>query len=274
MRKQYAFYSILLLVILLLAGCKTKQIKTTTPDVVNETADIELLFKEVMAMQPSYQTLNISQMEAQLMLDNRDFSLRCTVKAKRGEFITISILPVLGIEIYRITFTPKSFIVLDRLNRQYCENDYSYLKKLTGFNINFDHVEALLSAQLFLLEGTTSVTSFKKNFNLQLSDTTYKLLANQKIGTLLHQFEVSPTYQIKSTALTENTLEVISFAYDNYQIQGDVTYPMNMSVRITNQDRAATVDLVIKKAVFNKEVEAVSADLTRYTKVSCSQALP
>ena len=59
-----------------------------------------------------------------LTLDEHQYTMSCTIQMWRNELITISLQPMLGIEMARIEATQDSVWVFDKLNRRYAVLSY------------------------------------------------------------------------------------------------------------------------------------------------------
>ncbi|MDR1592520.1 MAG: DUF4292 domain-containing protein [Prevotellaceae bacterium] len=272
-RRNYLLWTVAMVCLLGMCGCKSRQQQKALPSAGVELQSAETLVKNILVAQPDYNTINISQMEALVTWNERTFSLRCNVKAVRNENITISILPMLGIEMYRIILTPKTFTILDKLNRQYCENSYDFLTKELNISLDFESVQALLTAQLFSFDGQSPAV-LKKTFVAETHPDKYSLTALKQVGNKRHRFDILPSWQIAGTALSQNGLDIFTFSYGNYTLHSGVSFPTTLSAKVITPQRTVSVDFKVNKIDFNKPANLSETDLSRYSSVTCNKLLP
>ena len=108
----------LLLMVVLLAGCKTSKVVKTTP------------------VEPAYLSSKL-----QLTVPNKNGSM----KMKSGERIQLSVLmPVFRSEVMRMEVTPDEVLLIDRMNKRYVRATRDELKGILPENADFDRLEKLL----------------------------------------------------------------------------------------------------------------------------------
>ena len=103
----------LLLMVVLLAGCKTSKVVKTTP------------------VEPAYLSSKLQ--------------LTVPMKMKSGERIKLSVLmPVFRSEVMRMEVTPDEVLLIDRMNKRYVRATRDELKGILPENADFDRLEKLL----------------------------------------------------------------------------------------------------------------------------------
>ena len=113
----------LLLLVMLLAGCKTSKVVKTAP------------------VEPAYLSSKL-----QLTVPNKNGSITVSgsMKMKSGERIQLSVLmPVFRSEVMRMEVTPDEVLLIDRMNKRYVRATRE-LKELLPENADFDRLEKLL----------------------------------------------------------------------------------------------------------------------------------
>lgn len=114
----------LLLMVVLLAGCKTSKVVKTTP------------------VEPAYLSSKL-----QLTVPNKNGSMTVSgsMKMKSGERIQLSVLmPVFRSEVMRMEVTPDEVLLIDRMNKRYVRATRDELKGILPENADFDRLEKLL----------------------------------------------------------------------------------------------------------------------------------
>ena len=70
-------------------------------------------------------------------LNKHTFDANCVVKVWKNELIVLSVVPLLGIEMFRIEATPECITIFDKLNRRYAIMHYEELNKLLPIHLSF-----------------------------------------------------------------------------------------------------------------------------------------
>lgn len=135
----------LLIIVVLLVGCKsTKRLTTTVPEVTAPEVVI-----------PSYLASRL-----QLTLPGKGGSVTVggTLKMKGRERLQISLLmPILRTEIGRIEITPDEVLLVDRMNKRFVRATKEELKDILPQNIPFSRLEKILT-DASLPGGKTELT--------------------------------------------------------------------------------------------------------------------
>lgn len=108
-------------------------------------------------------------MSFNLQVDDKDITVPGTLRMRKDEVIRIQLfMPVLGIEVGRLEFTPQYVLIIDRLHKEYIKADYNQVDFLQKQGVNFYSLQALFWNQL-LLPGTQKVSeSDLKKFDADL----------------------------------------------------------------------------------------------------------
>lgn len=220
MMKAKIKYLLLLTIILLAISCKNKQhniiavppeidtnVTTTIIDTPqNVPANIYTLSYQWYSSRMSINVSNLQQNKSIISL-----SVFFVNKRDSAIFINIS---KLGIEGARIVLTPDSVKYNNHLNQEYYWGDYSIIKKIFGFDIDFYCIQALLLAE----DLPHYEPSFTKN-NINNEIVYYNQLRKNNINnTLLEEKIVTDTNSfIKEHNIKEiSTLSSINLRYGNY----------------------------------------------------------
>lgn len=76
-------------------------------------------------------------------------SFNANLRMKSDSIIWISISPALGIEVVRVSLTKDTIRMLDRLNNEYALKDFNYLNNLFDVSVNYQVLQAILTANYF-----------------------------------------------------------------------------------------------------------------------------
>jgi hypothetical protein len=256
----------LLLVVAMLSSCKTKQISTTS----SELGVVDYTVTQVLQQQPQFTYVNISKMDVVANYGTQQLSFRATVKAVTDSLLVFSVQPLLGVEMFRLEFTPTSFRIIDKWNRKYTDNTYDFLRYSLGVDINFNAIQALLFNQLFLVDGTAVSPN---QFVVETLPQEPTRLVHLGTG-LIQRFELVD----KQMAIAKSELIVdkgrLTCSYANHRMQNAVRFPMTMNITMQFGGKVADLACETTQLEFNKPFEYSTINLERYEKVAFSKIIP
>ena len=255
----------LLLVVAMLSSCKTKQITTTS----SESSVVDYTVEQVQQQQPQFSYLNISKMDIVANYGTQQLSFRATVKAVTDSLLVFSVQPLLGVEMFRLEFTPTSFRIIDKWNRKYTDNTYDFVRYSLGVDVNFNVIQALFFNQLFVVDGVVAPNQFVVE---TLPQEPTRLV---HLGTgLIQRFELVD----KQMAIAKTELIVdkgrLTCTYANHRMQNGVRFPLALNITMQVGGKLADVDCQISQLEFNKSFEYSTVNLERYEKVAFSKIIP
>ena len=255
----------LLLVVAMLSSCKTKQITTTS----SESGVVDYTVTQVQQQQPQFSYLNISKMDIVANYGTQQLSFRATVKAVTDSLLVFSVQPLLGVEMFRLEFTPTSFRIIDKWNRKYTDNTYDFVRYSLGVDVNFNVIQALFFNQLFVVDGVVAPNQFVVE---TLPQEPTRLV---HLGTgLIQRFELVD----KQMAIAKTELIVdkgrLTCTYANHRMQNGVRFPLALNITMQVGGKLADVDCQISQLEFNKSFEYSTVNLERYEKVAFSKIIP
>lgn len=255
----------LLLVVAMLSSCKTKQVTTTS----SELSVVDYTVAQVQQQQPQFSYLNISKMDIVANYGTQQLSFRATVKAVTDSLLVFSVQPLLGVEMFRLEFTPTSFRIIDKWNRKYTDNTYDFVRYSLGVDVNFNVIQALFFNQLFVVDGVVAPNQFVVE-TLPQEPTRLVHLATG----LIQRFELVD----KQMAIAKTELIVdkgrLTCTYANHRMQNGVRFPLALNITMQVGGKLADVDCQISQLEFNKSFEYSTVNLERYEKVAFSKIIP
>jgi len=140
MRRSFEPIFFLLILLLVISGCKTKRVLTKSPLLpLSEKAIIAQLEANAFEFSTLSAKLDVS---AVTETENRSFKVNMRVAADSA--IWMSITPALGIEAARAMVSEDSLKFIDKLSDKYYMGDYRALDSLFGYEAQYDFLENLL----------------------------------------------------------------------------------------------------------------------------------
>jgi len=267
------FLKIGLILLVVLTGCKSRQIAKKTSLTTPQTA--EYIVNQVLKSQNDLSFVNIARAETNISFIGRNFYFVSNVRIIKNQEIVISAV-VLGMEIFRVQVLPTSFYIFDKYHRQYSQNSYDDLTQMFGTKISYQVIENILTNRLFMLSETDAVSErveLQKAFSIVQLLEKYIMVAKQKTGTFTHFFDISPDFKILATSLNEDSNEILSVNYSDFNIKNGVLFPMKIDLRANLKGKSLSANFDVKKIDINKKIEIVPINIERYKKVDLSTIL-
>lgn len=98
--------------------------------------------------------------------DSVTHSISGTLRIRKDSLIWISIAP-LGIDAYKIQFTPDSIMFLNVLKKEYFVNSYEYFENRFQTEVSFSNLQSIFTNEIFLYSETDEEKNEKYNTDSQ-----------------------------------------------------------------------------------------------------------
>lgn len=249
---------------LALTGCRSKRAaQKPVEDMSAYTA------AEVMRQQPQFRSMNIAKMDVLATYGQHQMSFKATARLFTDSLLQLSIQPMMGVEMFRVDFTPTDFRIVDKWNRRYTENTYDYLRYKLGVDFSFDLLQRIVSNQLFLVDKQVESTDFV----VEKFEGEATRLVHLSQG-MIQRFElVEPMAIAKAEVLTEQAR--LTCNYSGHRVQNGVRFPNEFLLTISADHQQVTLTCTVQKIEFNKSFEPLrTLALEKYEKVPFSKIIP
>ena len=258
--------------LLILSGCKTRQI-AQKPTQEQPRINICELTQKAYEAQPQFATMNISKLTMSVDYDNMNFTFKSSIRIVTDSIISISIQPALGIEMFRAEFTPQHFTIYDKLNRCYSQNSYEYIKLSWGIDVNYKAIEALFSHQIFTPQSTKPQEICKDFKVYNIADTT-SIVSTTPIGKFTQQFDIDVNNnRLTMTGVRHENDLVIAITYGALKAFDKILFPQDVYLQTTMTEANVAASLNIEKIKFNEPYSTSSLNISRYKKVGLMDLL-
>ena len=180
--------------------------------------------------------------------------LKGIIRIKEGEFIWISLKPIMGIELGRVLFTSDSIKYIDRMKNEYFMENYSYIKKMFGFDLNYKSIEAILTNRFFVYPPDNTILSYYLVNNESVKANTLSAIGIFSDINMNHSIVFSDikNYIVSNNINLLDKNQQISFTYSEFQIINGKNFPKNIFVRIFENNKILTIDFNYKTIVTDK----------------------
>ncbi len=227
-RRSIYLYTTLLLVALL-TGCKSSKKVATVEmgDAKTHAGFFDSIQKQAFAFNSM-----TARIQADVKLGKNDISSRVDLKILKDEALQLSIVPFLGVEVFRVEMTPDSVLVIDRMNRQYVYESFVNLKGKLPITFNYYNLQALFVNRLFF-PGEKEVTSKHYNkFLLKQEGSMAEVRAKDSMG-MQYTFLADGEEKLLSTYITDAANRyAVQWTYADFRINGDQPFPNLMDTQV------------------------------------------
>lgn len=264
--KLHTLVTLVLVLVLGLSSCKTKQVSTL--DTVNvETYTVSQVLKE----QPTFDCVNMSKVELVVTYGTQQLSFRGFIKGYSDSLLVISVQPLLGIEMLRVEFTPEKFIIVDKMNRRYTENTYDFLRYKLSVPLDFKLIQSLFYNQLFVVGNDTVAANRFIVESLPSEPTRLVRLASG----IIQRFELlNKQMTIGKSEILMSDVGRITTVYTGHSNQNGIYFPSQVEWSVQAANKSLALQCSINKIEFNKPFVYQAINLERYEKVVFSKIIP
>ena len=123
------------IVLLVLAGCGAKKKVVAQPE-------------EPVVQVPTWHTCLIARAQAEVRTNSQQFSSTITMQVVHDSMLVISVMPLFGMEMFRLEATPTELIAIDKMHGQYAKATYAEVNRRLTPTVNWDVLQQLCSAEL------------------------------------------------------------------------------------------------------------------------------
>lgn len=239
--KQIAYISLILL--LVSCGGSKKAVRASEADI--STAK---LVDEYYAG-----TLNYTTFEAKTRAkytSNGDVKPGVTVQIRIEKDKTIWMDgSLLGFSGARALITPTTIKFYDKLNRQYFDNDFSFLSEYAGINLNFNQLQRLLTGQ--------TIYDLRESKYIFAKEQDYFRVTPKKANPLfdlLFEIGTQPFIVQKQEVTVKEDQSTMYISYGAYTQVENKPFPTKMQLKANDGKHLTQIDIEYKNIDLNKSL--------------------
>ncbi len=246
-------YGFLIIFISVFFSCNIFK-KNITKNEKSENPEISTLIKNVQSEELRFQTFSAGFYGT--YSDNKQkLPLKGIIKIKKDSFIWITIRPFMGIELARILLTNDSIKYIDKINNNYFEENYSYIKKKYGFSFNYKLLENCLTNKMF----TYPITEKIENYLFSENDSSF-LLQNEFTEHSIkynHLLTIDRDFYLKKNklALKDNS-NFAEFNYSEFKQLKSKMVPYKIIINFKNTKTTGHAELNFKNIITDNTISA------------------
>jgi hypothetical protein len=216
--------------IMIVQGCRARKSVPVTPTVGNSIPEV---FASAGSNAFSCDWFS-GKASISTKLEGRSMSFSANFRIRPDSVIWVSVSPGLGLEVVRAMITRDSVKVLDRLNTSYVSEDFRYLKQITGLDVNFEQLQALLFGNILGFGGPESFTAISQN------DKIFVVSATRGAGTKTpdQTYWIDATsYRIKNLKITDSqNKRTMEGAFSDHKPENGLLFPYTSRLVVTSTD--------------------------------------
>lgn len=260
--------------IVLISSCKSsKTIISNDGSVVAKTHD--QVVKDVLSAETDYKTIS-GKIALEMISGSKESGMKVNSQLKivRDEIIQLSIrAPFINSEVFRLSITPDSVYVIDRLSKKYAVENIKDLEQQRGVQFNYNNLQALFTDALFI-PGKKKVSESDYNaYDITMSGGKYHLQIKDKVG-LSYRFVIDPNDRVSETNITARDGKYsLRWIYTDFVKESASLYPTTMEANVNFNKKRVRLIMSNSGLEFNKELTVDNSLPTKYTKVSVSDIL-
>ncbi len=271
-----SYYKILTLVFVIstlffISSCKSK--KTITAEGTLEKKSHTQIINDALSSEISYRTIS-TKGSIEIKAGSSSQKVPAVFKMVKDSILQASIrIPILGGEAMRVTFTPDSIIIIDRLKKQYVAERFSDSKVITDFDFNFYNLQALFTNKLFIPGNREIGEKDFEKYNISSANNVYLLKTKGK-GNLSYNFAVDASNHVASTLIYNDKQNItLQWSYNDFVNDNSLIYPTRMEAKVDISKKRLDVNINYDKLEINKSFNIDNSISTRYTEVEFSDLI-
>lgn len=260
--------------IALFASCKSsKAIVSNDGSVATKSHD--QVVKDVLAAETDYKTIS-GKIALEMIAGSKESGMKVNSQLKivRNEIIQLSIrAPFINSEVFRLSITPDSVCVIDRLAKKYAVENIKDLERERGIQFNYNNLQALFTDALFI-PGKNKVSASDYNaYDITMSGGKYHLETKDEAG-LSYRFVIDPNDRVSETNMVARGGKYsLRWVYTDFVKESASLYPTTMEANVDFNKRRIKLIMSNSGLEFDKELSVDNSLPTKYTKVSVSDIL-
>ncbi|MDU1890138.1 MAG: DUF4292 domain-containing protein [Dysgonomonas sp.] len=182
-------------------------------------------------------------------------------------------IPILGGEAMRVTFTPDSIVIVDRLKKQYVAERFTDSKTIADFDFNFYNLQALLTNKLFIPGNKAVVQKDFEKYNISTTEELYLLQTKGK-GNLSYNFAVDASNHVASTLIYNEKKNItLQWSYNDFIEENKQVYPTKMQAKVDISKKRVDINISYDKLDIDKSFNIDNSISSKYTKVDIKDLL-
>lgn len=239
-----------------ISSCKTKKTETTTEDArVSTKSDV-------------FRTLSIDKMSFSLTLAGTELNSSGSIRIARDSVIICSIMPLPGMEFFRIAINKQGVIMINRVDKKFVSVTYDEMRK-NGMELNYQAFEAMLTNRLFLY----GEDYFPKASDFGATEMNGRVKLMRTKGNVLQEFEYNSSKELASGSLSIGADYFTEWRYSDYFNVKNIRYPRTTFLSIKKGTVRRDITMTVENIELDKDRNFEVKIPSSYQKITMDEFL-
>jgi hypothetical protein len=202
------------------------------------------LFKEIEENLFQYNTLLMKKMDCNVDFKGNKFSFKGSCFIRRDSQIVISVVPLMGIELFKICITPAQYTIIDRTKKQVIQGNIGDLKTKYQLDFSYSDIQNILVNGFFGIQcDNNEIKECFKKFKTGDNNKQYylrsyrerkleKLEKTNSENLLFFEYLIDPVlFRISNVSIREMPNDgKVEVSYKDFSKEDDLVFPHKISI--------------------------------------------
>lgn len=249
------------LVLALSISCAPKKRILSDGDEVRISGVAKAAVLEGVARQQLHYTTFSGRAKSNLTINEKErYDVTANVRIARNEAIWISVTALMGVEIARISITPDSIRIINRLRSEYVEKPFAYLHNFTGNGLDFLSLQQLLQGDVIgqATGNDTEVWQYARGY-----------LLKKHIGGLDYAMQLDSDYRNNHTLVIDAMAQgqQLEAFYSNYQTIAGNAFPHQVDILISTPGLTLRSEMRYSRVAYDEKIDMPFSVPSRYSEI-------
>lgn len=249
----------LVLAFLLSCGPKKRIVSSGVSEMRVSGAAKTAVLDQIAQRQLRYATFS-GRAKSNLTINGKErYDVTANVRIVHDEAIWISVTALMGIEIARISITPDSIKVINRLQSEYIKKPIAYLYHFTGSGLDFLSLQRLMVGDAIgqITRGEVEVWQNANGYLLE-----------KQSGDLHYVAQFDIDYRNNYTSIDEKARgQELEAFYSNYQTTAGNIFPHQVDISIVTPSLTLQSEMRYSRVVYDEKVDMPFSIPSRYSEI-------
>lgn len=251
-------------------GCKSldRIFVGSATDALDEDELVDLIIDK----QLNYQDIFYKRAFIEIEQNGKNQAVRANIYLKKDSAIIVSVVPIMGIELYRLLLDKEGVYLIDRMNRTTSEMDYASISKRVLVDFNYDQIQSILTNGVFTYP-VNNIQSLRK-FSGSKKETHYSLtsagVSRFRSDESFQIVDILPDlFRISNAYISYPKKEIsMNIAYSDFvSLSGDIPFPSKIVIQGNKSQEAIVLTLTFPSVDINGNQSLLFSIPPSYAKV-------
>ncbi len=215
-----------------------------------------------------FRTLSIDKMTFSLTLAGTEMNSSGSIRIARDSVIICSIMPLPGMEFFRIAINKQGVIMINRVDKKYVSVSYEEMRK-KGMELNYQAFEAMLTNRLFLY----GEEYFPKASDFGATEMNGRVKLTRTKGNVLQEFEYNSSKELASGSLSIGYDYFTEWRYSDYFNVKSIRFPRSTYLSIKKGNIRRDITMTVENIELDKDRNFEVKIPSSYQKISMEDFL-